>query len=286
MLWELSDKDKRMLMSSRVILSMSGGKDSTACALLLERNKIPFECIFMDTGWEHPVLYKYITEVLEPRFGPVKVLRSEKFPDGMKGAIRHKGIFPSRRIRYCTEQLKIIPRDKYLKSLDDDSIVHVLGVRRAESASRAKYSKWSRIKSLDIDLFCPLVDHSFDDVIAMHTQGGLAPNPLYLMGMERVGCFPCIYARKSEVSMLGKLFPQRVEEIEALENEIGGTYFGARVGGKKASIRDVVSWSNTSRGGKQFRLFDSTAQDGCTRWGMCDSAMSANELMKMNDGGE
>ena len=36
-------------------------------------------------------------------------------------------------------------------------------------------------------------------------------------------------------------------------------------------IDDVVQWSRTSRGGKQYELFASGA-DGCMRWGMCETA--------------
>lgn len=37
-----------------VLLSLSGGKDSTAMALLLNEAGIPYRAIHMDTGWEHP----------------------------------------------------------------------------------------------------------------------------------------------------------------------------------------------------------------------------------------
>ena len=51
----------------KVIVSFSGGKDSLA-SLLWVRNNLTkdFITVFCDTGWEHPLTYKYIEEVQEP----------------------------------------------------------------------------------------------------------------------------------------------------------------------------------------------------------------------------
>ena len=50
----------------KVIVSFSGGKDSLA-SLLWVRNNLTkdFITVFCDTGWEHPLTYKYIEEVQE-----------------------------------------------------------------------------------------------------------------------------------------------------------------------------------------------------------------------------
>jgi hypothetical protein len=66
-LWTIPKEDLEKLKDEHIVLGMSGGKDSTACALLLEKNGIKFDRVFMDTGWEHPALYDYIKDVLEPR---------------------------------------------------------------------------------------------------------------------------------------------------------------------------------------------------------------------------
>ncbi len=358
--WSLPEKDLETLRESRVVLSMSGGKDSTACALLLERHGVEFESVFMDTGWEHPVLYDYIRDVLEPRFGTVTTLRSDKHPEGMAQLVRAKGMFPSRLLRFCTEELKFKPFKKWIASQDEE-VVSVVGIRRQESASRAGAERWSYDGALECDVFRPLVDHTFDDVISMHREGDIPPNPLYLQGASRVGCFPCIFARKAEVAHVGRWWPARIDEIREIEEELTSrflnkleadpeakagvvdmvkdraahtvvaksfpdlrwsawkegnlseeegaaavvaraavedgkypeivesewtrktsrTYFHGRVDG---TIDDGVLWAKTSRGGHQFQLFDLTAQDGCMRWGMCESAMADSELVKIREG--
>ncbi len=64
----------------RHIVSLSGGKDSTALAIFLKRhyNDLPFEFIFLDTGEELPETYAYL-EKLETYLGePIVRLRSDK----------------------------------------------------------------------------------------------------------------------------------------------------------------------------------------------------------------
>ena len=294
---KLSEEDIAILNSSKVILSFSGGKDSTACGLILEENNIPFQPVFMDTGWEHPVVLEYIRQEIEPRWGRVEIIKSHKYPGGMAEIINKKGIFPSRRIRWCTEELKIKPWRRYLKSLDGP-VVSVVGIRRQESKSRSAAKRWEYDPKTDADVFRPLVDLSFDDVIRIHQDKNMPPNPLYLHGAERVGCFPCIFSRKSEVELLSRLWPERIEEISKMEKELTerriqkdpsastkATFFGERsavIG--SGDINSVVEWSKTARGGRQLALFNHSAQDGCTRWGMCESPMAREDAVKI--GGE
>ena len=68
-----------------VILSCSGGKDSTAAGLHLIEHGIAFEAIFCDTGWEAPETYEYLREVLPRTLGPIRWLRAEvKWPERLK----------------------------------------------------------------------------------------------------------------------------------------------------------------------------------------------------------
>jgi 3'-phosphoadenosine 5'-phosphosulfate sulfotransferase (PAPS reductase)/FAD synthetase len=282
--WDLPIEDKERLKGQKVILSMSGGKDSTAAALLLERHGIDFTSVFMDTGWEHPATYEYVDQVLLPRFGNI-VKVSANFPDPddegqFVALIRKKGIFPSRLTRFCTTELKMKPFKKFLDAQDDECVT-VVGIRRQESKARSAYERWKFNDLYDGYMFSPLVDHTFEDVIQMHQEGGIQPNPLYLQGAERVGCFPCIFARKSEVKMGAKVYPKRYQDIERLEEQTGMTFFHNR--GGQSKIKDVVAWAQTERGGKQFSMFDFTAQDGCTRWGLCEAPESNRDFVQVEE---
>lgn len=120
-------------------------------------------------------------------------------------------------------------------------------------------------------------------------RGNLPANPLYFMGAARVGCFPCIMSRKQEIRAMARFRPERIEEIEREEERIDSTFFGPRFvpdshKSKKVlvsdgrivgvpTIRDVVRWSRTRRGGRQyefdFDLYDD-AGSACRVGGHCE----------------
>ena len=292
-----------------VVLSVSGGKDSAATSLHLREHGIEHLRVFADTGWEHPMTYEYLRGELTRVIGPIIEVKSQwTLPE----LVRKKGMFPSRQRRFCTQELKVKPLATYVRSLNDD-VVNAVGVRAAESESRARLSEWEWSDTFDCDVWRPILQWSENDVIDIHRRHGLRPNPLYLLGAERVGCWPCIHARKAEIRLISESDPARIDEIRRLEAEahqmaearyaargetfaslgyMRPTFFQAPLGemcpkckgqneacekcAGTGSIRPmwpidkVVTWSKTSRGGRQLEIFaDHT--DGCVRWGMCES---------------
>jgi 3'-phosphoadenosine 5'-phosphosulfate sulfotransferase (PAPS reductase)/FAD synthetase len=270
-----------------VILSVSGGKDSTATGLWLKENEIPFSCVHMDTGWEHEWTETYVRETLPGVLGPVQIVQSEV--GGMEDWCKKKGMFPSRIRRWCTQELKIFPFRNYLRGLDDEP-VNAVGIRRAESKARSELPEWEHNKTFDCDVWRPLIDWTTQDVIDIHARHAVKPNPLYLrFGVERVGCWPCIFSRKAEIRAVADKDPEQIDRIERLEQEVGEVArarYAARGEPmdqnripalfyrrpRPLPIRDVVEWSRTERGGKQLGLFSPDYErEGCMRWGMCDT---------------
>jgi 3'-phosphoadenosine 5'-phosphosulfate sulfotransferase (PAPS reductase)/FAD synthetase len=228
----------------RIIASVSGGKDSAAMCLHLRELGIPFEAVFADTGWEARETYDYISDVLEPRIGPITWLRSDvALPDDLEAIAQalearlghysamvrwclRKAMFPSRVRRYCTDELKVTPISAYLAPMAKDApwdVVNAVGIRAGESFARSQLPEWEAcgfITSRELMAawtWRPLREWSEADVVAIHKRHGLAPNPLYLRGASRVGCWPCIFARKAEVALVDALDPVRIEVIEELE---------------------------------------------------------------------
>lgn len=98
----------------KVIVTFSGGKDSLA-SLLWVRNNLTkdFITIFCDTGWEHPLTYKYIEEIREQLGLNLITVKSKKF-DGMADLAKKKSRWPSSQRRFCTSELKTIPMIDYI----------------------------------------------------------------------------------------------------------------------------------------------------------------------------
>jgi 3'-phosphoadenosine 5'-phosphosulfate sulfotransferase (PAPS reductase)/FAD synthetase len=277
---ELAEK----LAGREVVASISGGKDSAAMALHFMELGIPFRSVFADTTWEHPKTYEYLTGPLTKKIGPIDIVRGDQ---SFEELIRSKGMFPARLTRFCTEYLKVVPLQRYFKALPDDhDYVSAVGIRSEESKSRAEMPEWEWSTAFDCEIWRPIKNWTEQDVIDIHRRHDLEPNPLYLLGSRRVGCWPCIFAPKREVKLVAETDPDRIDRIRQLEADIyeirtkrfaargevqkyPSTFFTLRPDNVKhvtTPIDEVVEWARKG----QLDIFgDEDARDGCMRWGLC-----------------
>lgn len=269
-----------------VVASISGGKDSAALSLYLTELGIEHRRVFADTGWEHELTYEYLRGPLTAKLGPIDEVRG---PRTMADLVRHKAMFPARIKRFCTEHLKVKPLQAYFEALPtDQDYVNAVGIRRGESVARSAALEWEWSESFDCDVWRPLVDWTEQDVIEMHRRHGLPPNPLYLLGARRVGCWPCIFASKAEIALVAARDPGRIDTIRQLEQETNerravtfaqrgetmrhpATFFTLRPDNRTrvaAHIDEVVAWAGSDAQEPPAELFDA----GCMRWGLCETA--------------
>lgn len=286
----------------RIVASVSGGKDSAAMSLYLHELGIEHDRVFLDTSWESPITYEYLRGELQRVLGPITWIRG---PRTMEELIRHKGMFPSRRIRFCTQLLKVFPMANYLRERlsAGEEVVNAVGIRAAESIARSQLGEWEWQDAFDVEVWRPILRWTEQEVIEIHHRHGLRPNPLYLLGATRVGCWPCIFARKSEIRLVADTEPARIVRLRVLEEEIGvaARARAARDGRELSSspawfqnpvsrpgpdghrdgscwpIDRVVEWSRSAGRGplmSQDEFLFAAHLDGCMRWGLCDTGAS------------
>lgn len=305
------------------IISVSGGKDSTALLLLaIERQPDNLSAVFADTGNEHELTYEYVRYLNDHVF-PIRTVRAD-FTDRIAGKKQYvltkwaekgvpqsaidraaaalvptgipfldlciwKGRFPSSRAAFCSEELKRNPIINQVQQplLDaGDDVVSWQGVRRDESLRRSLLAE-TELKKVypngsELWNYRPILEWTADDCFAMHRKHGVKHNPLYEMGMGRVGCMPCINCRKDELLEISKRFPEVIDRIEQWEWAVkeaskrqAATFFTAPSDDPEWSstqtIRVFVEWSKTARGGKQFDFLRMDDGPACTSiYGLCE----------------
>lgn len=237
------------------VVSVSGGKDSTATLLVARAWEVPnLSAVFADTGHEHPSTYEYI-HYLEDKIGiPIRWIRAdfsdriaakrayvaEKWPaKGVTQSIVNaalsvlyptgnpfldlclwKGRFPSTKVRFCTEELKRNPiiEQVFMPLMDAKPglILSWQGVRADESAARRNLPECDEVGG-GLFNYRPILKWPVSAVFDAHKYAGIKPNPLYLQGANRVGCMPCINCGKDELRHIALRWPEEIARVREWE---------------------------------------------------------------------
>jgi 3'-phosphoadenosine 5'-phosphosulfate sulfotransferase (PAPS reductase)/FAD synthetase len=238
-----------------VVVSISGGKDSTATAIraIKRVGRANVHLVMADTGNEHDLTMRYALDYLPGALGlPVTVVRANfseriarkriyvetQWPkDGVPAKIVEralsvlhptgnpfldlclwKGRFPSRKAQFCTQELKRFPLDKYLldRMVEGHDVESWRGIRRDESTAR-KDAVTRELVAEDFWIVHPIANWTAQQVVDYVRRHGINLNPLYRNGMRRVGCMPCINCGKDELLAIGQRYPQYIDVIREWE---------------------------------------------------------------------
>ena len=177
----------------RHIMGLSGGKDSTALALYL-RDKVPvIEYFFCDTHKELPETYAYLKKLEILLSKKIKILEAKRGFDHWLAIKR--GFLPSPQIRWCTEQLKIIPIEKFV---GNDEAISYIAIRADEN--RVGYiSTKQNIKPVFPFMQEGLIKR---DIIRIIEESGIGM-PDYYSWRSRSGCYFCFFQRKRYAAAAG-----------------------------------------------------------------------------------
>ena len=152
------------------VIGYSGGKDSTATLQLVwysleklssDQLKKPVHVINTDTLVESPVMSKWAKnslDVLEQISKDKKmpfvthILTPEIDNTFWVNFIGRGYPFPRKKLRWCTDRLKIQPVNKFIKDkiAEHGEIILVIGTRKAESSNRAKtMAKYEKMRVVE-----------------------------------------------------------------------------------------------------------------------------------------
>lgn len=189
-----------------------------------------------------------------------------------------KGRFPSTKARFCTFDLKHTPVKEQVVDpalIEFDEVISWQGVRAQESPARAALPDWEgdADNTPGLSVYRPILKWLHEDVFALAKHYGFKPNPLYEQGCSRVGCMPCIHARKSELAEIFTRWPEEIKRVAQWERLVAecsrrgnSTFFPSTHDPRRAEKRiEVITvdrygietyrdWAMTTRGGAQFDL--------------------------------
>jgi hypothetical protein len=213
----------------KTYVAFSGGKDSTALALLLS-DAIP---VFTDTKWEHDPLYEHIGRFEQVTGRKVERISAGSLPEYIE---EHKYL-PNFQTRFCTRIFKIEAMNEWLA----DKLPCKLAIGlRADEPPEARVGNLSDIAGLEI--IYPLREQNIDlmGVIEICLKHNLLPRyPAYMAGG---GCIGCFFKTKGQILSFVHQAPQEeVATLQHLEESIqdkrkNGFNVFANIG---MSIRDI-----------------------------------------------
>ena len=176
-------------------VSFSGGKDSTAI-LLLARKAGVNDAFFLDTGIEFPETIEFVRSL-----GVAVVSGAGDFWSAVE-----KAGPPAKDNRWCCKLLKQNPLRLYLEKTGP--CVTIQGNRWYESWNRAdlELAVQNPLNPLQLNV-SPVRNWRALEVFLYLWWQDAPINPLYDMGLERIGCYPCPSMLESEFSELGRIHP-------------------------------------------------------------------------------
>jgi cysteine desulfurase/selenocysteine lyase len=183
-------------------VSFSGGKDSTAVLTLARKAGIT-DAFFLDTGIEFPESVEFV------RSQGVTIVP----PAGDFWQAVEKAGPPGKDHRWCCKLLKLRPLKLYLAKIGP--CVTVQGNRWYESWNRADLDETSQNPDNPLQLnISPIRNWRALEVFLYLWWQKIPFNPLYELGIERIGCYVCPSMLESEYEELRRLHPEYAQRWE------------------------------------------------------------------------
>lgn len=210
------------------VVSLSGGKDSTAMLLKMLENKMQIDCIlFCDTGLEFPTMYEHLDRLEKNIERQITRIRADETFEYLMfdKPIKRKSNSPvvkkygagllgygwaGARMRWCTSKLKDVPRERFLRELRKKyNVVEYVGI-----AADEQY-RLERERNKNSNHRHPLVEWNMteSDCLEYCYSKGFDWDGLYDI-FHRVSCWCCPLQSLAELRQLYAHFPDLWEKLK------------------------------------------------------------------------
>lgn len=203
--------------SENIVISFSGGKDSTVTADLTVRalSNPSLVHIFGDTTLEFPLTIEYAKRFRENN--PKAIFKTAKNKEQDFYEVCEDIGPPARMLRWCCSMFKTGPITRVLNSLYRDmDILTFYGIRKNESVSRSKYNRVENnaesVKIQKQKVASPIFYWKDIDVWLYILSEGIDFNDAYRLGYDRVGCW-CCPNNNERAQLLSRIYmPEKAEK--------------------------------------------------------------------------
>ncbi len=224
------------------ILSLSGGKDSTALAFFMRENMPEIfeklELVFCDTEHEIPETYDYLNKIEIFLDKKITVIKPQKSFDHLYSILK---ILPSVNRRWCTPLLKTNVFKTYIKSkAENNALINLYIGIRADEAFRLDSAKQNQTQNI-IEKH-PFVEFGIikKDVENILYESGIN-YPEYYKWRKRSGCYFCFYQSPKDWLNLYKHHPDLYKKAMEYEFKTGDDLKKSRFGwNTKYSLREII----------------------------------------------
>lgn len=206
---------------TRQVVAFSGGKDSTAVALLLHERGEDFDLLFTPTRNELPELAAHMDRVVA-RVGKKIIIPPNH---SLKHWIEQWGALPNNRQRWCTRVIKIVPCIAYLKQHPGTTLC--IGLRADEEERQGLYGKYAHYRY-------PLREAGMDLAATLDLCDKYQLRPRF-----RTDCAVCPYQRLAEWYWLWRDHLDMWMQGEAWEEATGHTFRSASRDTWPAAMKDL-----------------------------------------------
>ena len=199
------------------ILGLSGGKDSAALAVHMNRRhpEIDIEYFFTDTGYELKETYDFLNKLKTRLDKPIHYINPRNSFDYFLK--KYNNFLPSATARWCTIEMKLKSMEAWLKPALDEGqeIITYVGIRYDERG-RVGYKPTNDLIKAKFPFIEDCIDK--DGVMEILESSGLGL-PDYYKWRSRSGCTFCFFQKRSEWIGLKENHPEAWEHAKSLEKE-------------------------------------------------------------------